>query len=166
MAVKQSRIIPATRRQFLKSSTAAAAAAGLGGFTPFAAIPALAGGFAPGMTGGPTGFDGAERFQYNNGMSEGRAIEGIKALKAAGNTPEKLTMLLTDGAIGQITKPFPDGAPSVKDVWEKETGIEIDGQSAVHSPWASCFFEAGFRQDYKGLVLERSEALARTGGVE
>ena len=83
-------------------------------------------GYAPGMTGGPTGFPGAERYQYNEGMSEGRAIEGVKKLVAAGQAPRKLVMLLTDGAIGQLTKPFPKGAPSVKEVWERETGIELE----------------------------------------
>ena len=115
-----------SRREFLKSTTAAASAVGLGGLGSFIASPAFAQDYANGMTGGPTGFDGAERFQYNNTMSEGRAIEGIKALQAAGKAPAKLSMLLTDGAIGQITKPFPDGAPSAKEVWEKETGIEIE----------------------------------------
>lgn len=127
MSTKTPNVFQSTRREFLKNSTATIATAGsmgmLGNFMP---SPAFAQGFAAGMTGGPTGFDGAERFQYNNTMSEGRAIEGIKALQAAGNAPTKLTMLLTDGAIGQITKPFPDGAPSAKEVWEKETGIEIE----------------------------------------
>ena len=116
-----------TRREFLRNSTATmAAAGGMGMLGNFMAAPAYAQDFASGMTGGPTGFEGAERFQYNNTMSEGRAIEGIKALREAGKVPQKLTMLLTDGAIGQITKPFPDGAPSAKEVWERETGIEID----------------------------------------
>lgn len=126
MKVTTSPLAGPTRRDLLRNSTAAIAATGLGGLSQFIASPAFANGFAPGMTGGPTGFDGAERFQYNSGMSEGRAIEGIKALQAAGNAPKKLTMLLTDGAIGQITKPFPDGAPSAKEVWERETGIEIE----------------------------------------
>lgn len=122
---KNSVIFP-TRREFLRNSSMLAAMSGMGGLSSFMAAPAFAAGYAPGMTGGPTGFDGAERFQYNNTMSEGRAIEGIKALQAAGKAPTKLTMLLTDGAIGQITKPFPDGAPSAKEVWEKETGITIE----------------------------------------
>lgn len=123
---KNNKFINPSRRDFLKTTTAAAAATGMGGLSAFIATPALAQGLAAGMTGGPTGFDGAERFQYDNTMSEGRAIEGIKALQAAGNAPEKITMLLTDGAIGQITKPFPDGAPSAKEVWERETGIKIE----------------------------------------
>ncbi len=126
MRNKYNSILQPARRRFLQSSTALAAMSGLGGLGAFIASPAFADGHAAGMTGGPTGFDGAERFQYNNTMSEGRAIEGIKALQAAGNAPQKLTMLLTDGAIGQITEPFPEGAPSVKEVWERETGITID----------------------------------------
>ncbi|WP_238905964.1 ABC transporter substrate-binding protein [Ruegeria alba] len=127
MSSKTPNVIQPSRREFLKSSTATlAAAGGMGMLGNFMAAPAFANGYAAGMTGGPTGFDGAERFQYNSTMSEGRAIEGIKALREAGNVPQKITMLLTDGAIGQITKPFPDGAPSAKEVWERETGIEID----------------------------------------
>lgn len=127
-----------SRRKALQFGAGGIAASAAIGIMPRYIKPAgAAGGLASGMTGGPTGFDGAERFQYNEDMSEGRAIEGIKKLQAAGNAPKKLTMLLTDGAIGQITKPFPvgkvgnlgpfpDGAPSVKELWEKETGIEID----------------------------------------
>ena len=92
------------------SGTAAFALPLVAGGGIFTGSPAhAADGYAPGMTGGPTGFEGAERFQYNATMSEGRCIEGIKALKAAGKAPEKLTMLLTDGAIGQIANPFPVG---------------------------------------------------------
>ncbi|CAN1556653.1 UgpB ABC-type sugar transport system, periplasmic component [Burkholderiaceae bacterium] len=124
-----------SRRGFLQQAGALGAGAALTA-NPIAGMAQNKGGLAPGMTGGPTGFNGAERFQYNASMSEGRAIEGIKKLKAAGKAPKKLTMLLTDGAIGQITKPFPvgkigaqtypTGAPSAKEVWERETGIEID----------------------------------------
>lgn len=116
-----------TRRQALKTG-AKALAFGTGlGIAPRFIRPVLAqSGLAPGMTGGPTGFPGAERFQYNESMSEGRAIEGIKKLKAEGKAPEKIVMLLTDGAIGQINKPFPDGAPSVMDVWNQEAGVPVE----------------------------------------
>ena len=113
------------RRDFIrKTSTSAFALTASVGIGPRFLRPAMAASeYGTGMTGGPTGFEGAERFQYNEGMSEGRAIEGIKKLKAEGKVPAKITMLLTDGAIGQITKPFPvgklgdlgpypDGAPS------------------------------------------------------
>ena len=74
-----------SRRQFLKSGTAMAMAPAFAGIGAFMGAPAFAAGdYAEGMTGGPTGFEGAERFQYNNTMSEGRCIEGIKALQAAG----------------------------------------------------------------------------------
>ena len=130
---KQDESPDAARRGFLQQASALGAGAAL---TAAPLTGMAAGELASGMTGGPTGFAGAERFQYNDTMSEGRAIAGIKKLKAAGKVPKKLTMLLTDGAIGQITKPFPvgkvgplsfpAGAPSVKEVWERETGIEID----------------------------------------
>ncbi|WP_421874665.1 extracellular solute-binding protein [Pararhizobium sp.] len=81
---------------------------------------------APGMVGGPTGFDGAERYQYGPETPEGRAIEAAKALKAAGKAPERIVLGLSDGSIGQLTQPFPAGAPSIKDLWEKETGIKLD----------------------------------------
>ena len=83
-------------------------------------------GLGPGMTGGPTGFPGCERYQYNPDMPEGRAIEGIKALKAAGKAPQKLVFQMSEGAIGQLTKPYPASAPTIKSVWEKETGVEIE----------------------------------------
>jgi len=81
---------------------------------------------APGMIGGPTGFDGAERYQYGAETPEGRAVEAAKALKAAGNAPDRIVLGLSDGSIGQLTQPFPAGAPSIKDLWEKETGIKLD----------------------------------------
>ena len=78
------------------------------------------------MIGGPTGFAGAERYQYGPDTPEGRAIEAAKALKGAGKAPAKIVMALSDGSIGQLTKPFPEGAPSIKDLWEKETGIAME----------------------------------------
>lgn len=81
---------------------------------------------APGMIGGPTGFEGAERYQYGADTPEGRAVEAAKALKAAGKAPERIVLGLSDGSIGQLTQAFPAGAPSIKDLWEKETGITLD----------------------------------------
>jgi len=88
--------------------------------------PAAAQGLAQGMTGGPTGFPGAERYQYNETMSEGRAIEGAKQLKAAGKAPAKLTLLVVASCVPQFVKPLPAGGESVKETWERETGIELD----------------------------------------
>ena len=55
---------------------------------------------AAGMIGGPTGFPGAERYQYGPDTPEGRAIEGARALKAAGKAPAKIVIGLSDGSIG------------------------------------------------------------------
>lgn len=114
-----------SRRKVLGAGAGAALTSAVGIHPKFIRPAHAKTGLAAGMTGGPTGFPGAERFQYNESISEGRAIEGMKKLKAAGKAPKQIVMLLTDGAIGQITKPFPKGAPSVKEVWEKETGVEI-----------------------------------------
>lgn len=88
--------------------------------------PARAAGLAPGMIGGPTGFPGAERYQYGEGDSEGRVIEGIKQLKAAGKAPDKLTLLMVASCVPQFVKPLPAGGESVKETWERETGITLD----------------------------------------
>ena len=115
-----------SRRTLLKSSAATLILTSAIGIAPKFISPARAEGYAPGMTGGPTGFPGAERFQYNEGMSEGRAIEGVKKLVAAGTAPKTIRILMTDGAIGQLNKPFPGNAPSIQQIWEKETGIKIE----------------------------------------
>jgi len=81
---------------------------------------------APDMIGGPTGFPGCERYQYGPDTPEGRAVEAAKALKASGNAPERIVLGLSDGSIGQLTQPFPAGAPSIKELWERETGILIE----------------------------------------
>ena len=117
-------MIDKSRRRLLRGAVAMTTL-GVVGLNPRYLRPAHAGALANGMTGGPTGFPGAERFQYDESMSEGRAIEAMKKMKAEGRAPAKITMLLTDGAIGQITEPFPSG-PSVKDVWEAETGVPIE----------------------------------------
>jgi multiple sugar transport system substrate-binding protein len=112
-----------SRRGLLKGVAATSAF----GIAPRFLVPAFASsGLAPGMTGGPTGFPGAERYQYNPDMPEGRAIEAAKALKAAGKAPAKLIFQMSDGAIGQLNKPYPADAPTIQSVWEKETGIPIE----------------------------------------
>ncbi|HXT08345.1 MAG TPA: extracellular solute-binding protein [Roseiarcus sp.] len=116
-----------SRRRLLKTGVAGFALTSAIGIAPRYIRPAHADtGLAPGMTGGPTGFAGAERYQYNPEMPEGRAIEGIKALKAAGKAPSKLVFQMSEGAIGQLTKSFPADAPTIQSVWEKETGIKIE----------------------------------------
>lgn len=115
-----------TRRQALKAGAAGLALTSAIGIAPKFIRPARAAGLAPGMTGGPTGFEGAERYQYNEGMSEGRAIEGMRKLKAEGKAPEKLNILMTDGAIGHFTNPWPPDGPTLQSIWEAETGVKLE----------------------------------------
>ena len=91
-----------SRRALLKSAAAGLALTSATGIAPryLSFARAAASGLAAGMTGGPTGFAGCDRYQYNPGMPEGRAIEGIKALKAAGKPPQKLVFQMSEGAIG------------------------------------------------------------------
>lgn len=124
---------------------------------------------AEGMVGGPTGFDGAERYQYGPETPESRAIEGIRALKAAGKAPERIVLGLSDGSIGQITQPFPAGAPSVKDLWEAETGIILDivgvpnGQEFTKVMQDVSTNAGGF--DIYAVEWNRLGDLAETGGI-
>ena len=124
---------------------------------------------APGMIGGPTGFDGAERYQYGPDTPEGRAIEAAKAMKGAGNAPAKIVLGLSDGSIGQLTQPFPAGAPSIKDLWEKETGIPVE---IVGVPNGQEFTKTmqdistkGGAYDIYAVEWNRLGDLAETGGI-
>ncbi len=128
-----------------------------------------AGGLAPGMIGGPTGFDGAERYQYGADTPEGRAIEAAKSLKAAGKAPKRIVLGLSDGSIGQLTKPFPEGAPTIKDLWVAETGIELDivgvpnGQEFTKT--VQDISTKGGAFDIYAVEWNRLGDLAETGGI-
>jgi multiple sugar transport system substrate-binding protein len=100
--------------------------AALGAFPWLGISQASAAGLAPGMTGGPINIPDAERYQYNASISEGRAIEGIKKLQASGAAPKKLTLLFVASCVPQLVNPPPGGSESVKDTWERETGIKLD----------------------------------------
>jgi multiple sugar transport system substrate-binding protein len=115
-----------SRRRFLTTGGKLAVYGAAIGIAPKFIRPAWAQDLAPGMIGGPTGFPGAERYQYGPDTPEGRAIEAVKALKGAGKAPERIVVGLSDGSIGQLTQPFPAGAPSIKELWERETGIVMD----------------------------------------
>lgn len=82
-------------------------------------------GLASGMIGGPTGFPGAERYQYGANEAAGRAIEALRKLKGEGKVPKQIVVMMPPGAVGHWEKPFPEGAPTVKEVFMEETGIEI-----------------------------------------
>ena len=124
---------------------------------------------APGMIGGPTGFAGAERYQYGPDTPEGRAIEGVKVLKGAGKAPAKIVIGLSDGSIGQLTQPFPAGAPSIKDLWEKETGITLEivglpnGQEFTKTMQDISTSAGGF--DIYSTDWNRLGDLAESGGI-
>lgn len=158
-----------SRRKFL-SSTAATGLLTIG--MPLYLRPDrahAASNLADGMVGGPTGFDGAERYQYGADTPEGRAVEAARSLKAAGKAPERIVLGLSDGSIGQITKPFPAGAPSIKDLWEQETGIKLDivgvpnGQEFTKVMQDVSTKAGGF--DIYAVEWNRLGDLAETGGI-
>ena len=108
-----SNVLRMSRRSLLTSGGKAALYLGAIGIAPRFIRPGrafAADALAPGMIGGPTGFDGAERYQYSADTPEGRAVEAAKAFKAAG--VDKIVLGLSDGSIGQLTQPFPAGAPT------------------------------------------------------
>jgi multiple sugar transport system substrate-binding protein len=159
-----------SRRRFL--STAANAGLVSAVSAPFYLRPGrarAADGLADGMVGGPTGFDGAERYQYGPDTPEARAIEAIKALKGAGKAPDRIVLGLSDGSIGQLTQPFPAGAPSIKELWEAETGITLD---IVGVPNGQEFTKVmqdvstnGGAFDVYAVEWNRLGDLAETGGI-
>ncbi len=87
---------------------------------------ALQTGLASGMIGGPTGFKGAERYQYGPNTEEGRAVKAAKALRKAGKAPDTLVVQALDFARPQFENRFPKGSTaSIAEQWEKETGIKL-----------------------------------------
>ena len=123
---------------------------------------------APGMIGGPTGFDGAERYQYGADTPEGRAIEAAKSAQGRQGV-DKIVLGLSDGSIGQLTQPFPAGAPSIKELWEKETGITLE---IVGVPNGQEFTKTmqdistkGGAYDIYAVEWNRLGDLAETGGI-
>ena len=80
---------------------------------------------APGMYGGPTGFKGAERYQYPLDSEERRAISALRAMKKAGKAPDAIVVQTLDFAKPQFEKAFPKGALSIVSQFFKETGIKI-----------------------------------------
>jgi multiple sugar transport system substrate-binding protein len=137
---KQLRSARLTRRDFLRTAgmvgagvvaSAYVVPAALAAEAPAARVlaPAILQGANPdlkeGAIGGPTGFEGAEQFQYSADTPAGRAIEGIKALPAD-KKPAKLVLQLADGVLGQYDVPYPEGAPSVRNLFTQETGVELE----------------------------------------
>ena len=83
-------------------------------------------GLAPGMIGGPTGFEGAERFQYGADEAPGRAVEALRKLKADGKAPDKFVMMVPPGEVGHWENPHPPGAKPLREIFLEETGIDIE----------------------------------------
>src|SRR5579883_1814995 len=125
-----------SRRQFIAGAGVAGAGLVLGG-----AGSAAARGFtrsaynrhlgkqalAPGMVGGPTGFPGAERYQYPADSAEGRAIAGLKRLTNNGKSPITINWRIWNGAVAQLNAPYPTKtAPSVAGLIEQEAGIKLN----------------------------------------
>lgn len=165
-------MIRMSRRRLLASGGKAAVLVAAAGIAPKFIRPSrayAADALAPGMIGGPTGFDGSERYQYGPDTPEGRAIEAAKAMKGAGKAPAKIVLGLSDGSIGQLTQPFPAGAPSIKDLWEKETGIPLE---IVGVPNGQEFTKTmqdistkGGAYDIYAVEWNRLGDLAETGGI-
>lgn len=84
-------------------------------------------GLAEGKWGGPTGFDGAENYQYEFDSEEGRAMQALRQAVQDGTAPESIRMQVLGGARGHVDVPNPEGAPSLAQMFEEETGgLKID----------------------------------------
>lgn len=161
-----------SRRQLLATGSKGALVAAAVGIAPQFIRPGRAfaqDALAAGMIGGPAGFDGAERYQYGPDTPEGRAIEALRSLKGAGKAPERIVLGLSDGSIGQLTQPFPAGAPSIKELFEQETGITLD---IVGVPNGQEFTKTmqdistnGGQFDIYAVEWNRLGDLAETGGI-
>jgi multiple sugar transport system substrate-binding protein len=94
--------------------------------SPEATPPPLKRGLAPGKYGGPTGFPGAQRYQYEFNSAEGRAIAGLRKLVKDGRAPKEVTIQISPGALGHWTTPYPTkSAPTPAQILEQETGIKL-----------------------------------------
>jgi multiple sugar transport system substrate-binding protein len=123
-----------SRGKLLKTAGIAGAGIAFGGlagkakaWTPSSHNAALAKNrLEKGMVGGPTGFPGAQRYQYGPNTAPGRAVLGLKRLTNNGKKPLTLSWRIWNGAVGQFTSPFPKSAPTVAAQLEKETGVKIN----------------------------------------
>ena len=110
--------------------TAAPAAAATAVPAAATAVPAVVTatkqGLAPGMIGGPTGFEGCERYQYGPNDPAGRAMLALQALPKD-KKPEKLVFMVTSGADGHWNVPYPTPqSPTAQQIFEEESGIKLE----------------------------------------
>ncbi len=82
-------------------------------------------GLAEGMYGGPTGFEGAERYQYPFDSEEGRAISALRRLRRDGIAPDSLVVQVDTFFRPQLETPYAPEGPSFTQLFEDETGIRI-----------------------------------------
>jgi multiple sugar transport system substrate-binding protein len=117
-----------TRAQLLKTAGAAGAGVILSGGAAQAAMRTAASlaTLPKGVVGGPTGFSGAQRYQYGANTAAGRASEALKRLTNNGTRQLNINMTMWTGATGQLTAPFPTGAQAVADLLLKETGVKLN----------------------------------------
>ncbi|MFN8187162.1 MAG: extracellular solute-binding protein [Gaiellales bacterium] len=83
-------------------------------------------GLAEGMYGGPTGWTGAERYQYPLDSEEGRAISALRQMRQDGTAPDTLIVQTLNFSRPQFENPWPEGAISHVQLFEEETGIKIE----------------------------------------
>jgi len=105
-------------------ATTEAADTSTGAVTPSGEAP-LKEGLADGMYGGPTGFPGAERYQYPLDSEEGRAISALRKMKQDGTAPDEIIVQTLDFARPQFETPSTEGAQTIVQLFEEETGIKI-----------------------------------------
>ena len=90
-------------------------------------------------------------------------------MAGAGNAPTTIRLARSDGSIGQVTLPFPEGAPSIKDLFEAKSGITLD---IIGVPSGQKFTKAvqdistsGGTYDIYTVDQNRLGDIAATGGV-
>lgn len=83
-------------------------------------------GLADGMYGGPTGFPGAERYQYPLDSEEGRAISALRQMRQDGTAPDTLIVQTQNFARPQFEQAFPEGTQTFVQLFEEETGIKLE----------------------------------------
>jgi multiple sugar transport system substrate-binding protein len=117
-----------TRGQLLKSAGVVGAGVMIGGGVAQAAVrtAARAAALPKGAIGGPTGFAGAHRYQYGADTAAGRAAEALRRLTKNRTSQLNINMTMWTGATGQLTVPFPTGAPAVADLLLKDTGVKLN----------------------------------------
>jgi multiple sugar transport system substrate-binding protein len=115
-------------------------------------------GLADGMIGGPTGFPGAERYQYPEDSPEGRAMDALRRLKQDGKAPDELLVQEFTGSFTQWSEPWPKGSQSLKQLFEEESGIKIKfapidpAQAFANSLRAAALRDTSFHVVHLGVV--------------